>query len=153
MPSEFKDIVTRIQSFSDERDWSQFHTPKNLVLSLVSEIGELAEIVQWKSDAELENYLNSHGLNAEDLKENGTSHQGPYNAGTNRTNFTGLPAGTGWNNGNNFAHKNGIGTFLSATIDTVTGGILGRGLYYDRYLIARYPLGPVDAWSLRCFKD
>ena len=57
MPSEFKDIVTRIQSFSDERDWSQFHTPKNLVLSLVSEIGELAEIVQWKSDDELDNYL------------------------------------------------------------------------------------------------
>ncbi len=102
--------------------------------------------------SELENYLNSHGLNAEDLKENGTSHYGPYNAGTNRTNFTGLPAGTVWNNGNNFAHKNGIGTFLSATIDTVTGGILGRGLYYDRYLIARYPLGPVDAWSFKMFQ-
>jgi dCTP diphosphatase len=57
MSSEYKDIINKIQLFSDERDWSQFHTPKNLVLSIVSEIGELAEIVQWKSDEQLRDYL------------------------------------------------------------------------------------------------
>jgi NTP pyrophosphatase (non-canonical NTP hydrolase) len=40
----------RIQQFVDERDWSQFHSPRNLVLALVSEVGELADLVRWKSD-------------------------------------------------------------------------------------------------------
>ena len=57
MSSEFEDVLNEIQSFSGDREWSQFHTPKNLVLSIVSEIGELAEIVQWKSDLELIEYL------------------------------------------------------------------------------------------------
>jgi NTP pyrophosphatase (non-canonical NTP hydrolase) len=43
--------LTRIQqyldSFAKDRDWEQFHTPKNLVLALTGEVGELAEIFQW----------------------------------------------------------------------------------------------------------
>ncbi len=38
-----------IQSkFIKDRNWSQFQTPRNLLLALVNEVGELAEIFQWK---------------------------------------------------------------------------------------------------------
>lgn len=33
--------------FAAERDWGQFHNPKNLVMALVGEVGELTEIFQW----------------------------------------------------------------------------------------------------------
>jgi dCTP diphosphatase len=36
--------------FADERDWRQFHTPRNLVLALVGEVGELAELFQWRGE-------------------------------------------------------------------------------------------------------
>uniref|UniRef100_A0A8C9UR62 dCTP pyrophosphatase 1 n=1 Tax=Spermophilus dauricus TaxID=99837 RepID=A0A8C9UR62_SPEDA len=38
--------------FAAERDWDQLHQPGNLLLALVGEEGELAELFQWKSDAE-----------------------------------------------------------------------------------------------------
>ena len=51
------DSLARLQalaiSFRDERDWRQFHRPKDLVLGLVAEAGELAELFLWKTDAEL----------------------------------------------------------------------------------------------------
>lgn len=40
-------LIQAIRSFSDERDWDQFHDPKSLVLALVGEVGELAELFQW----------------------------------------------------------------------------------------------------------
>ncbi len=40
-------------AFRDERDWKQFHRPKDLVLGLLAEAGELAEVVLWKSEDEL----------------------------------------------------------------------------------------------------
>lgn len=33
--------------FTRERDWDQFHDPKSLLLALVGEVGELAELLQW----------------------------------------------------------------------------------------------------------
>lgn len=36
-----------LRAFAAERDWDQFHEPKNLLLALVGEVGELAEIFQW----------------------------------------------------------------------------------------------------------
>ena len=38
----------------DERDWKQFHTPKELAVSLCVEAGELLALMQWKTGAELE---------------------------------------------------------------------------------------------------
>ena len=38
----------------DERDWKQFHTPKELAVSLCVEAAELLAIMQWKTGAELE---------------------------------------------------------------------------------------------------
>jgi len=41
--------------FVKERDWFKYHTPRNLALALVGEVGELAEIFQWKSDEQCVN--------------------------------------------------------------------------------------------------
>lgn len=41
------EVIERFRRFSAERDWSQFHDPKSLVLALVGEVGELAELFQW----------------------------------------------------------------------------------------------------------
>lgn len=40
-------LRTDLRAFSDERDWRQFHDPKSLILALVGEVGELAELYQW----------------------------------------------------------------------------------------------------------
>ena len=39
--------------FRDERDWKQFHTLKNLIVSLNLEAAELLELTQWKTDADM----------------------------------------------------------------------------------------------------
>lgn len=36
-----------LRDFRDERDWAQFHDPKSLILAMVGEVGELAELFQW----------------------------------------------------------------------------------------------------------
>jgi NTP pyrophosphatase (non-canonical NTP hydrolase) len=47
-----KHIQQKIIEFSDARNWRQFHTPKNLAISLSLEAGELLENFQWKSSEE-----------------------------------------------------------------------------------------------------
>lgn len=41
-----------IRAFVRERDWEQFHLPKNLILALTGELGELAELFQWRPPEE-----------------------------------------------------------------------------------------------------
>lgn len=48
---KMEDLASLINSFSDERDWGQFHSPRNLVLALTGEVGELAELIQWIPDS------------------------------------------------------------------------------------------------------
>jgi len=43
----------QIISFIKERNWEQFHTPKNLIIALGAEVGELLECFQWKTDEEI----------------------------------------------------------------------------------------------------
>ena len=50
-------LQKEITTFAAERDWEKFHTLKNLVLALVGEVGELAEVVQWRTDSEIESEL------------------------------------------------------------------------------------------------
>lgn len=45
-------IKSILYKFSEDRDWDQFHSPKNLVMALTGEVGELNEIFQWLSEAE-----------------------------------------------------------------------------------------------------
>ena len=42
------DLQQKLASFADDRDWSQFHTPKNLCCSISIEAAELLEIFQWQ---------------------------------------------------------------------------------------------------------
>ncbi|XP_029804034.1 dCTP pyrophosphatase 1 [Suricata suricatta] len=48
-----EDIRRLHAEFAAERDWGQFHQPRNLLLALVGEVGELAELFQWKPDEAL----------------------------------------------------------------------------------------------------
>jgi dCTP diphosphatase len=46
------DLKLRVRQFAAERDWEQFHTPKNLAMALVAEAGELAAEFQWLTAAQ-----------------------------------------------------------------------------------------------------
>ena len=47
--SEIKKLAQQLEEFSDQRDWDQYHNPKNLVMALVAEVGELTEHFQWRN--------------------------------------------------------------------------------------------------------
>lgn len=51
-PRCLDDIRAECARFAAERDWDQFHSPRNLLLAVVSEVGELAEVVRWAGDAD-----------------------------------------------------------------------------------------------------
>ncbi|GLJ28961.1 hypothetical protein SUGI_0571440 [Cryptomeria japonica] len=55
------DLQFKLAEFARVRDWDQFHSPRNLLLALVGEVGELSEIFQWKGEVErgLPNWNNS----------------------------------------------------------------------------------------------
>jgi NTP pyrophosphatase (non-canonical NTP hydrolase) len=42
-----RELTAQIREFAVERDWEKFHDPKSLILALVGEVGELAELFQW----------------------------------------------------------------------------------------------------------
>jgi dCTP diphosphatase len=44
----------KLRDFISERDWERFHTPKNLVMALAGEVGELVAIFQWLDPEESE---------------------------------------------------------------------------------------------------
>lgn len=46
--SEIKKITEKLIAFRDERDWAQFHNPKDLAIALNIETSELLEIFLWK---------------------------------------------------------------------------------------------------------
>jgi NTP pyrophosphatase (non-canonical NTP hydrolase) len=52
--SDIDSIKHVLLQFRDERNWKQFHTLKNLIVSLNLEAAELLELTQWKSDAEID---------------------------------------------------------------------------------------------------
>jgi len=50
--NEFKEISDLLVSFRNERDWEQFHNPKDLAVALSVEAGELLELFLWKAPEE-----------------------------------------------------------------------------------------------------
>jgi NTP pyrophosphatase (non-canonical NTP hydrolase) len=48
-----------LAEFARVRDWDRFHTPRNLLLALTGEVGELVEIFQWLTDAQAESIMSS----------------------------------------------------------------------------------------------
>ena len=43
-------IKEKLKQFSKERDWEQYHSPKNIAMALSVEVAELVEIFQWSND-------------------------------------------------------------------------------------------------------
>ena len=46
------ELTLQVRKFAVDRDWEQFHTPKNLAMALVAEAGELAAEFQWLTAAQ-----------------------------------------------------------------------------------------------------
>ncbi|KAL2243062.1 dCTP pyrophosphatase 1-like [Sesamum indicum] len=47
-----QELRDRLAEFARVRGWDQYHSPRNLLLALVGEVGELSEIFQWKGEVE-----------------------------------------------------------------------------------------------------
>jgi len=61
-------LTNRLIEFRDERNWKQFHSLKDLIISLNLEAGELLELTQWK-DAESFEASVADGQGRKDLEE------------------------------------------------------------------------------------
>ena len=48
-------LKTRLREFAEERDWDQFHSPKNLSMALIAEAAELVEHFQWLTQEQSSN--------------------------------------------------------------------------------------------------
>lgn len=57
------DLIHRLRVFAEERDWEQFHSPKNLAMALSVEAAEIVEIFQWMTEDQ------SKDLSAEKIRE------------------------------------------------------------------------------------
>ena len=55
-----QDLKDRMASFVHERDWEQFHTPKNLAMSIAIEAAELMEHFQWLTIEESKSLCSDH---------------------------------------------------------------------------------------------
>lgn len=64
--SDLLKLQKLVVDFRDERDWAQFHNPKDTAISLVLEATELLEHFQWKNDGEIADHLKNKG---EDVAE------------------------------------------------------------------------------------
>jgi dCTP diphosphatase len=58
-------LTERVRAFSRERDWEQFHHPKDLGVALVCEVGELLEHVRYRTHEEVARHLASPGTHQE----------------------------------------------------------------------------------------
>jgi NTP pyrophosphatase (non-canonical NTP hydrolase) len=52
MPDSLTELARQLDQFAKERDWQQFHSPKNLASALVVEAGELLEHFQWMTEVQ-----------------------------------------------------------------------------------------------------
>ncbi|MBI4848016.1 MAG: nucleotide pyrophosphohydrolase [Nitrospirae bacterium] len=55
----FSDIQQKLRKFAEDRNWDQFHSPKNLSMALAAEAAELLEIFQWLTEEQSKNIVNS----------------------------------------------------------------------------------------------
>jgi NTP pyrophosphatase (non-canonical NTP hydrolase) len=51
-PLDLETIAAHLSEFAADRDWNQFHTPKNLAMAIAAEVGELVEVFQWLTEDE-----------------------------------------------------------------------------------------------------
>ena len=58
--TDIKDLTQKILKFRNDRDWKQFHNPKDLAISLSLEASEVLEHFQWKNKEEMEEHVKKH---------------------------------------------------------------------------------------------
>ena len=63
------DLVAAVCRFRDERDWAEFHTPKNLAAAVAIEAAELQERFLWKTDAEVDQDLVDAAKRADEIAD------------------------------------------------------------------------------------
>ncbi len=61
--SDLNNLKQRLRQFAEERDWEQFHSPKNLSMALSAEVAEIIEHFQWLTEEQ------SNTLPKDKLKE------------------------------------------------------------------------------------
>ncbi|GIM28439.1 nucleotide pyrophosphohydrolase [Clostridium polyendosporum] len=61
MDKELKiiDLKDKVQQFCEDRDWDQFHNPKELAIGAVTEAAELLDIFRFKSEEDMEEIMNN----------------------------------------------------------------------------------------------
>ncbi|MFD8499368.1 nucleotide pyrophosphohydrolase [Amycolatopsis sp. NPDC059657] len=64
-----EDLIQRLRDFAAARDWEPYHTPKNLVMALSGEVGELTSLFQWLTPDEAKAWRNDPALEANVLDE------------------------------------------------------------------------------------
>jgi len=57
---DIRELIDQVVAFRDERDWKQFHKPKDMAISLMLEAAEVGEHFQWKNDQETEEHIREH---------------------------------------------------------------------------------------------
>ncbi len=58
-------VVSQLRQFNAERNWGQFHDPKNLAMLLASEAGELTALLRWVPNAGADAFVRSDEQRAE----------------------------------------------------------------------------------------
>lgn len=61
-------LTAALEKFAVDRHWTQFHSPKNLVMALTGEVGELSEIFQWMNEIDSHQAANNPAT-AQDVKD------------------------------------------------------------------------------------
>ena len=61
-------LAQALEKFAADRDWAQFHSPKNMVMALTGEVGELSELFQWMPQEQSRHVANDPRL-AEPLRD------------------------------------------------------------------------------------
>jgi NTP pyrophosphatase (non-canonical NTP hydrolase) len=56
---DISNIQKRLDDFARQRNWNQFHSPKNLSMALAAEAAELLEIFQWLTDEQSREIVNN----------------------------------------------------------------------------------------------
>lgn len=56
-PDSLTELTKTIIALRDERDWKQFHNPKDLAISINLEAAEVLEHFQWKTNEEIKEYI------------------------------------------------------------------------------------------------
>jgi NTP pyrophosphatase (non-canonical NTP hydrolase) len=64
--SDIQELTKVINQFFDERDWKQFHNPKDMAISLLLESTEVLEHFQWKNEEEVQAHIKTHHSDIKD---------------------------------------------------------------------------------------